>query len=268
MLPGALHGPAPGEGSAPRRGPVLRVAVLSDVHGNVPALEAVLADAHAAGPDLFVFCGDLTWGPEPERTADLVGALGPRAVCVRGNADRFVREVAAGLRPPANARESWICERHSPAALRLVSGFAFTAVVDVHGLGPVRFCHGSPRSDHELVTARTPARRFAEFTAGIEERVLVTGHSHLQFDRRVAGLRSVNPGSVGLPFHAGTPGTAYWALLGPDVSLRRSLFDAADAAARSTAAGDPGARRYADLLLTPPSAREITAHAEGLVFSD
>ncbi|MEV4132396.1 metallophosphoesterase family protein [Dactylosporangium sp. NPDC049742] len=249
----------------PARG---RVAVLSDVHANVPALEAVLAEPDVATADLVVFCGDLTWGPEPAATLDLVRALGPRALCIRGNADRAVLELAAGTRTPSTPREAWMLTRHPPEAVSWLAGFHFTAVVDVTGLGPVRCCHGSPRADTELVTPATPATRMAALSAGVPERVLVGGHTHLQFDRTVGALRSVNPGSVGLPYHDGTPGTAYWALLGPDVSLRRTPFDVDRAVAATFASGDPKAETIADLLTNPPGVAELTAHAEALEFSD
>ncbi|WP_157596880.1 metallophosphoesterase family protein [Streptacidiphilus rugosus] len=270
--PGApvRHGPAAWEGPPRRHGPVARVAVLSDVHANVTALESVLAEPDVRAADLLVFCGDITWGPEPERTHALIAALGDRALAVRGNGDRFAAEIAAGVREPGSPRERWIPARHSAAATRFVAGLPFSLLVEIETLGPVLFCHGSPRSDNELVTPATPADRFAALAASAPAgaRTIVTGHTHLQFDRAVAGLRSVNPGSVGLPFHRGMPGTAYWALLGPDVSLRSTRYDVSAALARTRATGDPAADRIAELLLRPPSPEEIITDAESRVFAD
>jgi predicted phosphodiesterase len=260
-----LFGPAPGEGPPRRYGPVRRVAVLCDVHANTPALEAVLAEVDA---DLVVFCGDLTWGAEPARTVELVRALGDRAVFLRGNAERAVLQMAAGARPAETARDHWMLAQHRDGLVDFLATFAFSAVVDVEGVGAVRFCHGSPRSDHEVVTPGTPADRFAELMSGVDEDVLVTGHTHLQFDRRVAGRRSVNPGSVGLPFHTGAPGTAYWATLGPDVTLRRTTYAVAETLARGSTVGDPSATDIAALLTDPYSPQKITAEAEELVFTD
>ncbi|MFC5906269.1 metallophosphoesterase family protein [Streptacidiphilus monticola] len=263
-----LHGPADGEGPPRRYGPVSRVAVLSDIHGNVPALRAVLAEPEVRAAELVVLCGDLTWGPEPQQTYELLAGLGDRAVGVRGNADRYAAEIAAGVREPAAERESWIPARHSQEAAAFLARLPFSLVVDVDGLGPVRFCHGSPRSDHELVTPGTPASRFAELAAAVAESTIVTGHTHLQFDRVVAGKRSVNPGSVGLPFHEGEVGTAYWAMLGPDVLLRSTSYDAAEAVARAQAAGDPGGERFVGTLLRPPTPAEIIADAEARIFAN
>jgi predicted phosphodiesterase len=252
---------------------VRQVAVVSDVHANLAALTAVLAEAEKTGVDLVVSCGDLTWGSQPDETIALMRSLGDRALFVRGNGERAVLEISganqtAPARTALSPRESWVPLLHSADSLAFAATFPFSIVVDIHGLGPVRFCHGSPRSDTELVTPATPAGRIAELCAGIDEQVLVTGHTHLQFDRTVAGRRSVNPGSVGLPYHEGEPGTAYWALLGPDVELRQTAYNVSAAIEVGVRLGDPGAEAIAGLLRTPPRPAEIMADAERLVFSD
>ena len=128
-----------------------RVAVLSDVHGNAPALEAVLAEVERAESDLIVFGGDLTWGPLPEETFELVRGLGARFV--RGNADRAVLENVS-----ETEREQWMQAHHTDELRELLAGFEEQVVVEVDGLGAVRFCHGSPRTDEECVTPETPVR--------------------------------------------------------------------------------------------------------------
>ena len=238
-----------------------RVAVLSDVHGNAVALEAVLAELEPEEADLVVFGGDLTWGPLPRETLALLYGLALPALYVRGNAERALLESS---NEPTD-RERWLAEAHSEDALAWLATFAASVSVDVDGLGPVRFCHGSPRSDEELVTPETPADRMRELSAGIEERTLVTAHTHLQFDRLVDGLRSVNPGSVGMPY-AEQPG-AYWALLGPGVELRRTEYPLEEAVARYRASGDPRAEQMVEVLEQPPTPAEVIAHAEALRFS-
>jgi predicted phosphodiesterase len=238
-----------------------RVAVLSDVHGNAVALEAVLAELGDVAPDLVVFGGDLTWGPQPEATLELVAGLDIPTLFVRGNAERALLEPSS----EPTERERWLLERHTADALELISTFAATVSVDVDGLGPVRFAHGSPRSDEELVTPKTPAARMRELAAGIDERVLVTAHTHLQFDRRVAGIRSLNAGSVGMPYED-RPG-AYWAVLGPDAALRRTEYPVERAAELYRASGDPLAEQMVELLVSPPTREELIEHAEALEFS-
>ncbi len=268
-MPAARHGPAGWEGPhVTRYGPAGQVAVISDVHANVPALTAVLAEIAAAGVGLIVSCGDLTWGSQPDETISMMRAVDSKVLFVRGNSERAVLEIAGGGRAAQSPRETWMPSHHSADALAFVAAVPFSVVVEVTGLGPVRFCHGSPRSDTELVTPATPPERFAQLCAGTDEPILVTGHTHLQFDRRVAGRRSVNPGSVGLPYHEGEPGTAYWALLGPDVELRQTRYDVREAIAAGTRRGDPAAETIAGLLMSPPSPAEIMTEAERLVFSD
>jgi putative phosphoesterase len=236
----------------------LRVAALADVHGNAPALEAVLAEVAREQVDLIVFCGDLTWGPLPSESLALVAALDVPARFVRGNADRMV-----GVEP--EGRGPWMAEHHDAEQTAFVNGFESHVVVDVDGLGPTRFVHGSPRSDEECVTPETPAERVAEFMADVPERVVVTAHVHVSYNRVVDGVRLVGPGSVGRPYE-GEPG-ARWALLGPDVELRRTEYDYEATAALYRASGIPEAEQDVEILLHPPTRAEVIAHAESVVFA-
>jgi putative phosphoesterase len=238
-----------------------RVAVLSDIHGNAVALAAVLAELSATSPDLVVFGGDVTWGPLPQATLALLDDLPAPARYVRGNAERALLEPST----EPTERERWMLELHSTDDLAFLAAFEDGVSITVDGLGPVFFCHGSPRSDEELVTSETPAERVQAMTAGLDEEVLVTAHTHLQFDREIAGIRSVNPGSVGMPYE-GRPG-AYWALLGPDVELRRTEYSLEETAERYRASGDPLAEQMVEVLVDPPTRAELIAHAEALEFS-
>jgi predicted phosphodiesterase len=242
-----------------------RVAVLSDMHGNAVALEAALAEVAAEAPDLIVLGGDVTWGPLPRETAALLRELPAPAVLIRGNAERALFEL---LDDPARAekpRERWLLEAHSEEDFAFLRQAVEGATVDVAGLGPVRFCHGSPRSDEELITPATPEARLVEAVRGRPERVVVSAHTHLQFDRRVGALRSVNAGSVGMPY-TGERG-AYWAVLGPDVELRRTEYDVDAAVRRYRETDDPLAEQMVEVLLSPPSPEEVIEHAEQLEFS-
>ena len=236
------------------------VAVLSDVHGNAVALEAVLGELAVDPPELVVLGGDLTWGPLPHETAELLQALPAPALLVRGNAERALFE-----RRAEKPRERWLLDAHTDEDMAFLRRAVEGVTVDVEGLGPVRFCHGSPRSDAELITPATPEERLAAAVAGRPERVVVSAHTHLQFDRRAAGIRSVNPGSVGMPY-AWEPG-AYWAVLGPDVDLRRTEYDVERAVTAYRQTDDPLAEQMAEILLSPPTPDEVIAHAEGLEFS-
>jgi putative phosphoesterase len=238
-----------------------RVAVLSDVHGNAVALAAVLEDLRREPIDLVVFGGDLTWGPLPEETIALLSGIEAPVRFVRGNAERALLEPS----DPPTERERWLAERHSAEARSLLAEFVESTVVEIEGLGPVRFCHGSPRSDEELVTPATSETRIRELAVNVPERVIVTAHTHLQFDRRVGEFRVVNAGSVGMPYE-GRPG-AFWAILGPDVALRRTDYSLNQAVARYRASGDPLAEEIVELLLSPPTRAEVIEDAERRQFA-
>jgi putative phosphoesterase len=224
----------------------LRVAALYDVHGNLPALEAVLEEAEASA-DVVVFGGDLVWGPWPSECLQRAESLGERAVFVHGNCERLVLDGAS----PGHA---WARERLSPPERARIEAWPMVAVVDVEALGPTLFCHATPRSDEENLTPESPDGAWAEAFAGVEERVVVCGHTHLQFDRELGGPRVVNPGSVGAPT---VRPAAWWALLGPDVDLRTTAYDTeATIAAAAEFLDEDGLVRW---LRDPPSYEERLA---------
>ena len=229
----------------------LRVAALYDVHGNLPALEAVLAEVERSRADLVVVGGDVAIGPMPGECLERLRALGPRAVFVRGNGDREMAAPGAGDGLWAE-RTRWAAGQLDDEQLAFLAGLPETHSVRVEGLGGVLFCHGSPRSDEEIVTPLSSDARVTPMLDGVRERVVVSGHTHVQFDRFVGDARLVNAGSVGMPYEA-RPG-AYWALLGPDVELRRTPYDAEEAAAAIRATGFPDADELArENVLTTPS---------------
>ena len=236
----------------------MRVAALADVHGNAPALAAVLEEVARERPDLVVFCGDLTWGSLPQETLALVRALEIPARFVRGNADRAVGT-------DLDSRGGWMDSMHTAEDRAFLSGFEATVLVEVDGLGPTCFCHGSPRSDEECVTERTPPERIHEFMADVDASAVVTGHVHVSYDRVVDGIRTIGPGSVGLPYEPG-PG-ARWALLGPDIELRRTDYDVEAAVALMRATDDPRVELIVELMRDPPSRDEVITDAERRVFA-
>jgi len=218
----------------------VRVAALYDVHGNLPALEAVLAEVEEEAPDVVLVGGDVSAGPFPAESLELLRSLGDRAVWIRGNGDREL--------------EGWCAEQLSDEQREFLLSLPLSVVIDVDRLGPVLFCHGSPRSDEEILTERSPDLRLSAALASVGERVVVSGHTHLPYDRTFEGFRLVNPGSVGMPY--GEPG-AHWGLLGPGVELRRTDYDREAAADRIRASGSPQAAMFADEnVLSVPSAAE------------
>jgi diadenosine tetraphosphatase ApaH/serine/threonine PP2A family protein phosphatase len=127
--------------------------------------------------------------------------------------------------------------------------------LEIDGLGQVLFCHGTPRSETEVFTRLTPEDRVFSIFEGRDARVVVCGHTHMQFDRMIGRTRVVNAGSVGMPF--GEPG-AYWLLLGSDIQLRHTPYDLAKTAERIRATSYPQAEEFAARnVLQPPSPKEM-----------
>lgn len=237
---------------------VTRVVVIADIHGNLPALEAVLADVALEAPDLIVSCGDVASGPLPAETLDVLRAL-PNARFVRGNADRSLVTAFDGGRLPdmPGPGADWCAAQLTREHRDFLASFSSQVRVDIDGLGRVLFCHGSPRSDVEMMTSKTPDERLRELISGVDSRVIVCGHTHMPFDRTVGRVRVINPGSVGMPY--GHPG-AYWALLGPEVEFRRTDYDRDAAAARIRRSAWPGAEDFAqENVLYVPSEEDAFA---------
>ena len=248
------------------------VAAISDIHGNIHALDAVLAEIDRLSPDLIVVCGDVASGPFPRETLDRLMALGGRARFVRGNADRelvFAFDSRLPFDPaeqdPARLFSSWAAQDITAEQRDFLAAFEDRIPLQVTGLGRALFCHASPRNDEEIITAFTPEPVLRRLLAGLADiDLVVIGHTHHQFDRTVSGVRPgsirlANAGSLGMPYE-GQPG-AYWALLGPGVEPLRTPYDAASAAREALAAGYPDPS-YPETLLTPPSPAEVAAYFE------
>ncbi|MGY3517523.1 metallophosphoesterase family protein [Micromonospora sp. PTRAS2] len=225
-----------------------RVAVLSDVHGALPPLEAVLAEPDVATADLIVLTGDIAAGPQPVEVLDLLAGLGDRVRWVGGNADRELVEARAG-RPSPIEVSNWAAGQLRDDQVARLAALPTAVTLPVAGLGEVLFCHATPRDDEEVVLVDSRLSRWAEVLADVpaEVRTVVCGHTHMPFARLVDRRLVVNAGSVGMPY--GGPG-ADWALLGPGVQLRRTAFDVDAACARVAAeSGFPDAAGWADEYL-------------------
>lgn len=244
------------------------IAALYDIHGNLPALRAVLAAAEAEGAEKFVIGGDVAGGPLPRETIDHLMALGERAYFVRGNGDREIVEAfdagSTGLsdeHDPAQRSAIFVAAEISRAQRDFLAGFPETVRLDLDGLGRALFCHGSPRSDSEIITRVTPDERLREILGGVDERIVVGGHTHQQFDRTIDDWRLINAGSVGIPYE-GRPG-AYWALLGRDVELRRTEYDLDEALSELRAGGFPDLdEMLKESLVDPIDPREVSEFFE------
>lgn len=209
------------------------------------------------GYEEMVFGGDVALGFMPSETVSLLMSMRRQASFVMGNGDRELIRIWDGAEPaPGIFGEigAWAAGRLDREQRDFLASFERVVERDVEGIGSVLFCHGTPDSDEEIITAETPEPILAEALARTKADVVVGGHVHIQMDRAVAGKRFVNAGSVGMPY-GGTG--AYWLLLGPTVDLRHTQYDLVAAAASISATGAPHASEMASSnVLTTPSAKE------------
>jgi len=222
----------------------VRLAVLCDIHGNLPALEAVVPELNA---DVVVVGGDVASGPFPAETLSLLRSLSVPVEYVRGNADRVLD--LEGIPEPNRSARRWVAERLGEDNLRFLRELPLDLVIE-----GIHFCHGAPGSDTAPMTRFTADERLRDLLDGVRERVVVCGHTHVQFDRTVDGVRVLNAGSIGAPYEV-EPG-AYWLELGPQPVFRRTEYDLEEAARRIRASGYPNLRHVENMLVSDPSRPE------------
>jgi predicted phosphodiesterase len=210
----------------------VRVAALYDVHGNAPALEAVLAELGEV--DVVLFGGDIAQGPFPRETLELVRSLAT-VVAIRGNAE------LPGLNDAAVIGRRWVEARLRPEDNAWLGALPFSWSAD-----DTLYVHANPVDEYEFVTPGTPDDRVAELFSGVAERQVVTGHVHLQFEREVGAKRWIGAGSVGCPYVIDDP-AAEWVLVdGGHVSVRRTAYDVERTDAAVRASGYPRAAEFLD----------------------
>jgi predicted phosphodiesterase len=236
------------------------VAVLSDIHGNLPALEAVLQDVRHVGPDRVVIGGDVLPGPMPRECLDALLGLDMPVQFIHGNGDRESLAHLSGremttVPEPFRGPVIWAAEQLGQKYRPILASWPLSLSVDIPPLGVVFFCHSTPRNDVEIFTRLTPEEALKPLFEGLGAQVVVCGHTHMQFDRMVGSVRVVNAGSVGMPF--GEP-RADWLMLGPDVELRHTNYDLAAAAERIRATRYPEADEFAaNYVLKPPTEADM-----------
>jgi predicted phosphodiesterase len=216
----------------------MRLALIADIHGNLPALDAVLEEIDQEGIDQLVCLGDVALGPQPVETVERLRELG--CPVVMGNWDAWVFEPMPSLdgdlgRVLADLR-AWSNEQLSPEHRSYVLGFERSLKVALGRRRNLFAFHGSPRSFEDQILATTPDREVKDMLDGHDELVLAGGHTHFQLFRRFGESVIANPGSVGLPFRRGETGVmpiSPWAEYGVveseggrlSVELRRTPFD-------------------------------------------
>ena len=190
----------------------MRLAVLADIHGNVPALEAVLADMAGEGVDKIIIAGDLVCGPQPEETRRLLQSL--NCQLIRGNGDTYLLRFEDGDAPDywstskAFSTIRWHYEKSSPETLVFLQSLPEQRRI-AHGNCPaIRVVHGSPRHPTEDLHPQWDPALLESTLAAMAEVVLVCGHTHQPWKAKVNGRLALNPGAVSAPLN-GEVGAQY-----------------------------------------------------------
>lgn len=236
----------------------MRLAAIYDIYGNLPALEAVLADIASENVDLIVVGGDVVAGPMPSETLALLQDVSVNIPTqfIHGNAESEVNRFVAGkeiggLTPQADDVTRWVASCLTPAQKEFIASWSTTLTIELHGLGEVLFCHATPANDIDVFTSLTPDARMLSLFNNVTASLVVCGHTHMQFARIVGDIRVVNGGSVGMPFGKTS---ADWLLIDREVVFNHTDYDRAKAAARIRQTDYPGAETFAaNNVLTAPS---------------
>lgn len=241
----------------------MRLAALYDIHGNLPALEAVLDELRRGEVDRIVVGGDVLPGPMPQECLDCLLKVEIPLQFIMGNGDREVLARMTGIETdwyraaPEQWREPirWTAQQLATEYQSVICAWPKLVIVDIPGMGEALFCHATPRNDTEIFTRLTSEQRLLPVFEGVEARLIICGHTHVQFDRMVGKVRVLNAGSVGMPF--GQPG-ADWLLFAREVELRHTDYELARAAERIRKTEYPQAADFAQRnVLQPPSETEM-----------
>jgi putative phosphoesterase len=244
----------------------MKIAALYDIHGNLPALNAVLSDLEEIKPDLIVIGGDIVSGPMPVQTLERLLQLQShtKVQFIRGNGDREVviafdgQPLRSEMSEKGREQTEWVAKQLDRAHRDFLAQLPLHFMQKVEALGEVLFCHATPYSDEELFTPLTPQDTLIPMFQGVMQNTVICGHTHIQFERILGSIRILNAGSVGMPY-AARPG-AYWLLLGPDGHVfRRSAYDAGAAAEQLSTSTDPQVKEFIEgnVLKVPTAAQAI-----------
>jgi putative phosphoesterase len=241
------------------KGRLARIAAIYDIHGNLPALEAVLQEIRAADVDHLVVGGDVVPGPLSHEVIASLANLDLPISCIKGNGEVAVLEQLAGafteaLPPQARASIRATALALTPDDAAVLTDWPMSVTLTIDGIGDVLFCHGTPRHHNEIFTSATPEDALLPLFDPLGVSLVVCGHTHMPFDRTVGRMRVVNAGSVGLPF--GNPG-ADWLLLGPGIELRHTDYDLDAAAAQIRQSVFAEADNFARQVLQPAPAAQM-----------
>lgn len=226
----------------------MKIAALYDIHGNLPALNAVLKELEQVQPDRILVGGDIVSGPLPVQVLERLLQLGDQVIWIRGNGDREVASVFdthGVLELDKGDVTNWVAEQLTPTQRRFLGQLQEKIVLQVGGLGEVLFCHATPRNDYEIFTPISSMDRIKRMFSGVKQQMVICGHTHMQFEMQIGKISVFNAGSVGMPY-ADQPG-AYWLLLSAaGCEFRRTEYDLEQAAEEIKVSSYPHATHFAE----------------------
>lgn len=248
----------------------MRIASLYDIHGNLPALEAALADVRRSGVDRIVVGGDLVPGPMPNECIDLLCSVEIPIKFIRGNGDRVTLAASRGEPIPEVPERfqpivEWSAKALAPRNIERMTTWPANLAIDSPHLGRILFCHATPKNDTDVFLRTTDEDKLAAYLAGTDADLIVCGHMHMQFDRQVGSWRIVNSGSIGSPY--GEAG-AYWLLIDEDVERRKTVYDFEGAARLIVGTSYPQAEEYSRSIVAPNSEAETLEAFSKFEFSE
>lgn len=207
----------------------MKIAALFDIHGNLPALNAVFEELKEVKPDLIIIGGDIVSGPMPVQTLERLSLEGEKIRFIRGNGDRevvtaFDGQLLSHMTEKGREGQQWVANQLTHSQRDFLAQLPEHITLSVEGLGDILFCHATPNSDEEIFTPNTSIDRLSAIFKDVDQQIVVCGHTHIQFKQQVGEVCILNAGSVGMPF-ADKPG-AYWLLLSPgEYEFRRTAYD-------------------------------------------
>lgn len=236
----------------------MRIATLYDIHGNLPALEAVLDEIEKEQVDAIVVGGDAIAGPMPNEVLDRLKAIQTPVHYILGNGESEVLRYLAGepikgLTPNGEKGAVVVGDLLTEENKAFVRGWSFSVMFKSPHFGDVLFCHATPHNNTHVFTKVAEPSQIEPVFEGVMADLVVCGHTHMQYDLTAAGKRVVNSGSVGMPF--GEPG-AHWLLIGETIEFRNTEFDREAAAETIRQSQSPEAEPFVsgNIFNTPAEA--------------
>ena len=236
----------------------MTVAALYDIHGNLPALEAILDEISGLSIDQIIIGGDVILGPMSRECLDRLSEITIPVHYIFGNCEVAILNIINNQPLPNLPQRvledmQWTAKQMSEKQAHQMSQWPKTLTIDLPDIGKVLFCHATPEDENENFTRLSSEEKLTAIFENVDADVVVCGHTHMQFDKMIGDLRVINAGSVGMPF--GKPG-AYWLLFDSELELRYTSYDLEKAADQIKKTDYPNALEFAKSNVIKPPTEE------------